>query len=120
MTNPDLPQHPVSTTEGSFSPLGLTGPILKCIQEVGFVHPTPIQKEVIPIALEGKDIIALAQTGSGKTAAFVIPIAERLTHGKGLRGLIVSPTREIALQTKAFLDLFGKNHHLKTVCLIGV
>jgi len=115
----DLPQHPVSTTEGDFSSLGLSEPILKCIAEVGFIHPTPIQKEVIPVALQSRDMIGLAQTGSGKTAAFVIPIAERLTHGKGLRGLIVSPTREIALQTKAFLDLFGKNHHLKTVCLIG-
>jgi len=119
MTHFDLPQHPVPATEGTFGSLGLSDPILKCIQEVGFVHPTPIQKEVIPIALQNRDMIALAQTGSGKTAAFVIPVVERLTHGKGLRCLIVSPTREIALQTKAFLDLFGKNHHLKTVCLIG-
>ena len=114
-----LGQHPVPTTEGTFAALGLSEAVLKCIQHVGFVHPTPIQSAVIPPSLEGKDVIGLAQTGSGKTAAFVLPLAERLMHGKGLRGLILCPTREIALQTKAFLDLFGKHHHLKTVCLIG-
>ena len=123
MNTPDVPllvgQHPVETTSQSFQALGLSAPILKFIGIVGFKHPTPIQSAVIPVALTGRDIVGLAQTGSGKTAAFVLPIAERLTHGKGLRGLILSPTREIALQTKAFLDLFGKEHHLRTVCLIG-
>ncbi len=114
-----LGQHPVPITEGDFGSLGLSEPILKSIHHVGFKHPTPIQSAVIPIALQGKDLIGLAQTGSGKTAAFVLPIAERLMHGSGLRGLILSPTREIALQTKAFLDLFGKHHHLRTVCVIG-
>ncbi len=114
-----LGEHPVETTEQNFDGLGLSAPILKTIGNVGFVHPTPIQSAVIPIALQGQDLIGLAQTGSGKTAAFVIPIAEKLIHGKGLRGLILSPTREIALQTKAFLDLFGKPHRLSTACLIG-
>ncbi|MFA4971082.1 MAG: DEAD/DEAH box helicase [bacterium] len=112
-------QHPVETTPQSFKTLGLDGEILKSIGRVGFEHPTPIQSAVIPPALQGKDIIGLAQTGSGKTAAFVIPIASKLRHGKGLRGLIVCPTREIALQTKAFLDLFGKPHGLSTCCVIG-
>ena len=114
-----IPQHPVPETQRTFAEIGLSGPILDAIKDVGFVHPTPIQAEVIPPALTGKDIIALAQTGSGKTAAFVIPLAERLTHGQGLRALIISPTREIALQTQSFLELFGRNHGLKTVCLIG-
>jgi ATP-dependent RNA helicase RhlE len=114
-----LGQHPVETTAATFDSLGLEKGILKSIKGVGFEHPTPIQSAVIPPALEGKDIIGLAQTGSGKTAAFVLPIAEKLLHGKGLRGLIVCPTREIALQTKAFLDLFGKHHKLFTVCVIG-
>jgi len=74
---------------------------------------------VIPLALTGRDIIGLAQTGSGKTAAFALPLAERLTHGRGVRGLILSPTREIALQTKAFLDVFGVDHNLNTACVIG-
>src|SRR5215813_970463 len=114
-----IPQHPVSTTDKSFSSLGLSAPILDIIAKIGFQHPTPIQAAVIPTALEGRDLIGLAETGSGKTAAFSLPLAERLTHGRGVRGLIVSPTREIALQTKAFLDLFGEDHGLRTVCLIG-
>jgi ATP-dependent RNA helicase RhlE len=114
-----IPQHPVQTTDQTFAALGLSEPILRLVHEIGFLHPTPIQAAVIPVALEGRDLIGLAETGSGKTAAFVLPLAERLTHGQGLRGLILSPTREIALQTKAFLDLFGGEHHLKTVCLIG-
>src|SRR5690242_8581264 len=114
-----IPQHPVKTTDANFESLGLSAAILKILNEIGFANPTPIQAAVIPLALQGRDIIGLAQTGSGKTAAFVLPLAERLTHGRGVRGLIVSPTREIALQTKAFLDLFGQDHQLKTVCLIG-
>ncbi len=112
-------RHPVETTAQSFDTLGLDEGILQSITRVGFTNPTPIQSAVIPPALEGKDIIGLAQTGSGKTAAFVIPIASRLQHGKGVRGLIICPTREIALQTKAFLDLFGKHHGLSTACVIG-
>jgi ATP-dependent RNA helicase RhlE len=114
-----LGQHPVPTTDASFDSLGLSEPILKSIAHVGFKNPTPIQSAVIPTALQGKDLIGLAQTGSGKTAAFCLPLSERLMHGSGLRGLIICPTREIALQTKAFLELFGKHHKLKTVCLIG-
>jgi ATP-dependent RNA helicase RhlE len=117
--SPRVPHHPVPTTAKTFVELGLTPEILTSIGEVGFEHPTPIQAAVIPPALAGRDIIALAQTGSGKTAAFVIPLAQRLQHGRGLRALIISPTREIALQTQAFLELFGKNHDLNTVCLIG-
>lgn len=114
-----IPQHPVSLTAASFESLGLSAPILQVLQRIGFVNPTPIQAAVIPTALTGQDLIGLAETGSGKTAAFCLPLAERLQHGRGIRGLILSPTREIALQTKAFLDLFGENHQLSTVCLIG-
>lgn len=115
----DIGQHPVSTTDQSFQSLGLSKATLKLLDQIEFKHPTPIQSKLIPPALEGRDLIGLAQTGSGKTAAFVIPMAERLMHGKGVRGLILCPTREIALQTKAFLDLFGKHHELVTTCVIG-
>lgn len=114
-----IPQHPVSTTDAPFSALGLSAEILATIDKIGFQNPTPIQAAVIPIALSGRDVIGLAQTGSGKTAAFALPMAERLVHGRGVRGLILSPTREIALQTKAFLDIFGKHHELNTACVIG-
>src|SRR3954451_2170031 len=114
-----IPQHPVPITDRTFDTLGLTPNIVDVVRKFGFVHPTPIQAAVIPLALTGVDVIGLAETGSGKTAAFVLPLAERLVHGRGVRGLILSPTREIALQTKAFLDLFGANHQLHTACLIG-
>lgn len=114
-----IPQHPVQTTDQTFATLGLTPEIIATIEKIGFVHPTPIQAAIIPTALTGKDVIGLAQTGSGKTAAFVLPLAEKLVHGGGVRGLILAPTREIALQTKAFLDIFGRHHDLKTACLIG-
>jgi ATP-dependent RNA helicase RhlE len=114
-----IPQHPVRTTDKPFKSLGLSEPILRIVKRLGFQHPTPIQAEVIPVALTGRDLIGLAETGSGKTAAFCLPLAERLTHGQGVRALIISPTREIALQTEAFLNLFGQDHQLDTVCLIG-
>ena len=114
-----IPQHPVVTTDIKFDELKLSTAILDSIKAVGFESPTPIQAAVIPGALEGRDLIALAQTGSGKTAAFAIPIAERLTHGNRLRAVIVSPTREIALQTQRFLELFGRNHNLRAACVIG-
>jgi ATP-dependent RNA helicase RhlE len=114
-----IPHHPVQTTDLAFADLGLSEALQRTVAAIGFEHPTPIQAQIIPRALGGRDLIGLAETGSGKTAAFALPMAEKLTHGAGIRGLILSPTREIALQTKAFLDLFGKEHKLRTVCLIG-
>ncbi|HEX9163581.1 MAG TPA: DEAD/DEAH box helicase, partial [Thermoanaerobaculia bacterium] len=119
MTSFAIPQHPVKTTDKTFAELGLSAAILGVLRKIGFQNPTPIQAAVIPLALAGRDLIGLAQTGSGKTAAFALPLAERLTHGRGVRGLILSPTREIALQTKAFLDVFGVDHNLNTACVIG-
>lgn len=116
---PRIPTHPVETTAKTFEELGITPEVLATVREIGFEHPTPIQAEVIPAAIAGRDLIALAQTGSGKTAAFVLPLAHRLIHGEGLRAIILSPTREIALQTQAFIELFGKNHDLTAACLIG-
>ncbi len=114
-----IPQDDVETTEHTFADLGLSDAILRTIERVGFKHPTPIQASAVPEALAGHDLVGLAETGSGKTAAFCLPMAERLNHGRGIRGLILCPTREIALQTKAFLDLVGQDHSLDTVCVIG-
>lgn len=114
-----IPQHPVETTDKDFESLGLSQPILRCIRLVGFEHPTPIQAAVIPAALTGRDLVGLAETGSGKTAAFTLPITERLARDPRGHALILSPTREIALQTQAFLDAFGGDYGLKSVCLIG-
>jgi ATP-dependent RNA helicase RhlE len=114
-----IPQHTVTTSDKSFRALGLSPPILEALREIGFQSPTPVQADVIPLALSGRDVIGLAQTGSGKTAAFCLPLAQRLWHGRGVRGLILSPTREIALQTQSFLELFGRDHKLRAACIIG-
>ena len=115
-----IPQHPVETTDRDFHGLGLEPAVLEVVDRIGFEHPTPIQAAVIPDAIAGTDLIGLAETGSGKTAAFVLPIVQRLRRGSGVRALIVSPTREIALQTKAFLDLFRKSRlQVNSACLIG-
>ncbi len=106
-------------TDASFADLGLSAPIVGSLTEIGFEHPTPIQAEVIPRALDRADVVGLAQTGSGKTAAFALPIMQRLLEGKGTRALILCPTREIALQTRSFIDTVGKEHKLRTACLIG-
>ncbi|MCB1033624.1 MAG: DEAD/DEAH box helicase [Acidobacteria bacterium] len=114
-----ISQSGAAVTDKSFAELGLAPAVLRTVERAGFQHPTEIQALTIPIALEGKDVIGLAQTGSGKTAAFVLPMAQHLVHEDGVSGLILCPTREIALQTKAFLDLFEEDRGLSTVCLIG-
>src|ERR1044072_2544879 len=114
-----IPQHTVTTSDKSFPALGFSDPILEALAEIGFTHPTPVQADVIPLALSGRDVIGLAQTGSGKTAAFSLPLAQRLWHGRGVRGLILSPTREIALQPQAFLEHFARSHQLRAACIIG-
>jgi ATP-dependent RNA helicase RhlE len=114
-----IPQHTVETTDLTFSSLGLGPEIVQSLSRVGFEHPTAIQAAVIPIALSGKDLIGLSETGSGKTAAFCLPLAERVETGGGVRGLILCPTREIAMQTSSFLTVFGAGHGLRSVELIG-
>lgn len=119
MQEASLPLHPVPETARTFDDLGLTAELRLAVAELGWTHPTPIQAAVITRAISGRDILGLAETGSGKTAAFAIPLAQRLSAGRGIRALILSPTREITLQTKAFLDYFGASHRLRTVSLIG-
>src|SRR5580765_7067742 len=76
-------RHPVLTIQETFEALGLSASVLNAIHHIGFKHPTPIQAKIIPMALQGGDLIGLAQTGSRKTAAFVIPMAEKLFHHEG-------------------------------------
>lgn len=86
---------------GGFESMNLKAPIFKAIKAKGFNLPTPIQRKVIPLALEGRDLVACSRTGSGKTAAFLIPLLNKLEkHSSivGVRALIISPTRELALQ----------------------
>lgn len=95
-----------------FNGLGLSDSLLKAIEELGFEKPTPVQEKSIPLILEGKDIIASAQTGTGKTAAFGLPTLDRLEPGKRIQCLILEPTRELAQQVEEALQSYSK--HLKT------
>ena len=107
----------------TFEDLKLTPKILSAIKDAGFKDPTPIQAGAIPPALEGKDILGIAQTGTGKTASFVIPMLSRLEKGRARarmpRTLILAPTRELAAQVADSFQQLGTNHKLTLALLIG-
>ncbi|KAJ3264816.1 ATP-dependent RNA helicase ddx54 [Chytriomyces hyalinus] len=107
---------------GGFQSMGLSYPIYSAIIQKGYKIPTPIQRKAIPIILENRDVVAMARTGSGKTAAFLIPLMEKLkVHSAkvGARGLILTPSRELALQTLKFIKEMGKHTDLRSVMLVG-
>src|SRR6267154_1246051 len=103
-----------------FQDLGLSEKALSALDRAGFEAPTPVQAQAIPPALQGKDVIGSAATGTGKTLAFALPILERLEgkHG-GPRALILAPTRELALQIGAELERFGHGRHVRSAVVIG-
>ncbi len=103
----------------SFAVLGLSQKSLHALERAGFEHPTPIQAQAIPPALAGKDVIGTAATGTGKTAAFVLPILERLEGKKGTRALVLAPTRELALQIGEEVERFGHGRHVRGAVVIG-
>lgn len=113
----------LSTTPSTatFASLGLSGAMLRDIAQAGFVEPTPIQAQAIPAGLQGRDVLGCAQTGTGKTAAFVIPMIERLAGApKGSpRGLILAPTRELAFQIQATVDQLGRSRRVFATTLVG-
>ncbi|KAI8976159.1 P-loop containing nucleoside triphosphate hydrolase protein [Pilobolus umbonatus] len=107
---------------GGFQSMGLSHPIFKAIIHKGFKVPTPIQRKCIPIILNGDDVVGMARTGSGKTAAFLIPMLEKLkAHSAktGARGLILSPSRELALQTHKVCKELMKYTDLRSGCVVG-
>ncbi|MDR3241843.1 MAG: DEAD/DEAH box helicase [Lactobacillaceae bacterium] len=102
-----------------FSELGLTEDLLTAIEKHGYVEATPIQEETIPLTLAGKDVIGQAQTGTGKTAAFGLPILEMLDDSKTVQALVVSPTRELAIQTQEELFKLGRDKHARVQAVFG-
>lgn len=102
-----------------FEEFGLSRQILKAVYEMGFEEPTPIQQQAIPYVLEGKDLIGQAQTGTGKTAAFVIPINQMCTSGKTPKVIVIEPTRELAIQVAEVFDKIGKHKKLASVPIFG-
>ncbi|RHY65491.1 hypothetical protein DYB34_001198 [Aphanomyces astaci] len=108
--------------QGGFQSLGLSPPIFKAVMAMGYKVPTPIQRKSLPHVLSGKDVVAMARTGSGKTAAFLIPMLEKLKeHSKkvGVRALVLSPTRELAVQTIKFAKSLAKYTDIKCGLIVG-
>jgi len=108
--------------ETSWKDLGLHEKLLETLEVLQYKHPSKIQKEVIPVALSGKDVIGIAQTGSGKTAAFIIPILHgllQMTTVSPCSALVISPTRELSLQIKEHFEAFGSRIGLRTALLVG-
>ena len=107
----------------SFSNLGLSPKVESAVEAAGFDTPTPIQAQAIPVAVTGRDVLGIAQTGTGKTASFVLPMLTRLERGRARarmpRTLILEPTRELAAQVAEAFELLGKNHKLTVALLIG-
>ena len=107
----------------SFSNLGLSPKVESAVIAAGFETPTPIQAQAIPVAVTGRDVLGIAQTGTGKTASFVLPMLTRLERGRARarmpRTLILEPTRELAAQVADAFELLGKSHRLTVALLIG-
>ncbi|MBI1211576.1 MAG: DEAD/DEAH box helicase [Alphaproteobacteria bacterium] len=107
----------------SFDELGLSAEVLRAIAEAGYTTPTPIQAKAIPVALSGRDLIGIAQTGTGKTAGFTLPMIEKLAAGRAKarmpRSLVLEPTRELAAQVAESFEKYGRYHKLSMALLIG-
>src|ERR1700679_4080116 len=107
----------------NFDELGLSPKVLEAVRASGYTTPTPIQAEAIPHALHGSDVLGIAQTGTGKTSAFTLPMLSRLEKGRALarmpRTLILEPTRELAAQVEEAFAKYGINHKLNLALLIG-
>src|ERR1700758_4944636 len=107
----------------SFESLGLSAPVLQAVAEKGYTTPTPIQEKAIPIVLMGRDVLGCAQTGTGKTASFVLPMIDILSEGRAKsrmqRSLILEPTRELATQVSENFETYGKYNKLNMALLIG-
>ena len=112
----------------SFDRLGLAPELIRAVTHQGYIEPTPVQREAIPLVLAGRDVLAGAQTGTGKTAAFVLPILQRLTstqvpgHANGrspIRVLVLTPTRELALQVEEMVRTYGHQRPVRSVAIYG-
>jgi superfamily II DNA/RNA helicase len=107
----------------NFSDLGLSNEVLQAVEDAGYKTPTPIQEQAIPHVLTGRDVLGCAQTGTGKTAGFTLPMIDMLASGRARarmpRSLILEPTRELATQVAAAFDTYGKHHKLNQALLIG-
>ena len=111
----------MKSEKSSFKQFKLNRQILEAVFEVGYTDPTPIQEKAIPAILGGHDIFGIAQTGTGKTAAYLLPILMKLKYAQGHhpRCIILAPTRELIMQIFEQFKVFAKNTDLRAVCLYG-
>jgi ATP-dependent RNA helicase RhlE len=111
-----LPAAPPDAAPITFEALGLAPAVLDAVREAGYEEPTPIQREAIPLVLRGRDVMGLAQTGTGKTAAFTLPLITRLLGGpRRTRALVLTPTRELAMQVEASFLKYARHAELDVV-----
>jgi ATP-dependent RNA helicase DeaD len=103
----------------TFSDFGLSNEIVKALSNMGFEEPTPIQAQAIPIGMQGKDMIGQAQTGTGKTTAFGVPLLEQIDLNEGIQGLVLAPTRELAVQVAEELNRIGQVKGVRTLPVYG-
>jgi len=112
-------------TDSVFSALGLAEPLLRALASENYTRPTPIQSKTIPLILQGRDVLGIAQTGTGKTAAFGLPLLQNLSRTRlkpeprGARALILAPTRELALQIGESLSTYGRHYGLRQAVILG-
>ncbi|MSU54283.1 MAG: DEAD/DEAH box helicase [Candidatus Staskawiczbacteria bacterium] len=119
MNNQETKQ-PQTQAENTFAGLGISEKLLTALKQLNFTTPTPIQHKAIPVAIQGKDVVGIAQTGTGKSLAFGIPMLQRLMEAEvESRGLVILPTRELAVQINETLLKIGRQFGLKTAVLIG-
>ena len=102
-----------------FETLGLSEKVMEGVREAGYETPTPIQEQAIPLAIEGRDVVGASQTGTGKTAAFALPILHRLENHGELRCLILEPVRELASQVLDNFEMLGSGTGLKSLLIHG-
>ncbi len=118
MTNKQIVVDSSTPAPATFFGMGIAPKILDILEKMKFKVPTPIQVKAIPLALEGKDIVGIAQTGTGKTHSFAIPMVQRLVQKKGV-GLVLAPTRELAIQIDEAFQEIARAFGMRTACLIG-
>jgi ATP-dependent RNA helicase DeaD len=125
---PDLGESPPDVSRDGFGPLGLARPLLDTLASLGYEEPTPIQREAIPSLIAGRDLLAEAPTGTGKTAAFALPMIQRLAAARGsdgeradgrVAGLVLVPTRELAMQVSEAVHRYGERLGTRVLPVYG-
>jgi len=115
-----LPDEPAAGRPPTFEALGLAPEVVAAVRDAGYTEPTPIQADAIPLVMRGRDVMGLAQTGTGKTAAFTLPVIHRLLGGpRRTRALILTPTRELAMQVEESFAKYSRHAELDVVAVFG-